>query len=647
MKLDDSGAFFKYHGVLAPGVRAFRRIGFPAKASWVSIAFLLPIVLLSWALTTAAWSSIQFSAQERLGVEYIRTLVGLLDAAQNRRRAATAKAADLDQVQGSVAKALDAVRAAQEKMGSVLRITDQWAKLNQLNQSLISNAIKEDASATFAAHTTFIDSVLELLNDVADNSNLTLDPDVDTFYLMDAAVFKQPLLIEQIGRIRGLGNAAIRAGSLPLDQREVIANALAFAVAHEAGVRKGLGRAVAAEPSLARAVHMDDAMAASQSFLALARTQLLGESPQGDAASFVAAANAAIKLHYEGVERMLGALDGRLASRVQRLKGELGVQLGLSAFGIAVAIYLLVAFYRVTQGGIAEVGRQLDEMSRGNLTMNPRPWGKDEVAQLMTTLATTLGALRRVVGQVRVGAGEIHTASTEVASASMDLSRRTEEAAAQLQRTSAAMVQIGSTVDHTAKTAEGATELTVRNAVVAQQGGTEVREVVATMGGIRSASARIEEIIGTIDSIAFQTNILSLNAAVEAARAGEQGRGFAVVASEVRALAQRSAGAAKEIKQLIGDSTATVDSGSRVVEQAGQTIQHVVENATKVKELIAEISDGTREQTTGLAEVSQSVERLDSMTQQNAALVEQTAAAAASLKDSAHQLNEAVAFFRV
>ena len=640
-------AFFRHHGLLAPGVRAFRRIGFPAKSAWVSAAFLMPIVLLAWALWSAASTNVNFSAQERLGVEYVRTLMPLLDAAQNRRRAAVAGAADLDEAQQRVSKALQATTEVQTRLGATLRTEAPWNKVRDLQQELAAKASRENPSATFAAHTDFINAVLALLNDVADHSNLTLDPDVNTFYLMDAAVFKQPLLIEQLGQMLGMGNAVIRADTISLEQREVIGNALAFAKAHEAGAQKGLKRAIDDDPTLSGELKLEEALAASETFLKMVREQVLGDKPQGDPAAFVAAANAAIKLHYEGIDRILDALDKRLAARVDGLKHVLWSQLAIAAFGIGLAIYMLVAFYRVTQGGIAEVARQLEEISRGNLTLNPRPWGKDEVAKLMNTLAATLESLRRVVGQVRSGAGEIQTASSEVASASMDLSRRTEETAAQLQRTSAAMTQIGTTVQQTAQTAAGATELVVRNAEVAEQGGSEVGEVVTTMGGIKSSSSRIEEIIGTIDSIAFQTNILALNAAVEAARAGEQGRGFAVVASEVRALAQRSAGAAKEIKGLIGDSVEKVDSGSRVVEQAGQTIRQIVDNANRVKQLINEISDGTREQTAGLSEVGQSVERLDGMTQQNAALVEQTAAAAASLKDNAQRLTEAVAFFRV
>jgi methyl-accepting chemotaxis protein len=325
----------------------------------------------------------------------------------------------------------------------------------------------------------------------------------------------------------------------------------------------------------------------------------------------------------------------------------MALKLGIAAAGVAVAFYFLVAFYRVTQGGIAEVARQLQQLSSGNLGLQPRPWGRDEVAQLMGTLAATLEALRRTVSQVRAGSGEINTASEEVAAASMDLSRRTEQSAAHLQRTAAAMTQIGRTVRQTAPTAAGAADMVAHNAEVAAQGSQVVGDVVHTMGGIRDASGRIAEIIATIDGIAFQTNILALNAAVEAARAGEAGRGFAVVAAEVRALAQRSAGAAREIKDLIAASVERVESGSRIVGRAGETMAEVVGSAERVRTLIQEIGQGTGEQTAGLTEIGHAIEQLDAMTQQNAALVEQTAAAAASLSTNAQRLSEEMAFFRL
>jgi methyl-accepting chemotaxis protein len=306
-----------------------------------------------------------------------------------------------------------------------------------------------------------------------------------------------------------------------------------------------------------------------------------------------------------------------------------------------------VAFYKVTEGGIREVARQLDRLARGDLTTTPTPWGRDEVAGLMNTLSRTILSLRGVVGGVLQSAQAIELASSEVASASMDLSNRTETSAANLQRTSAAMVQIEGTVSQTASTADGAATIVVRNADVASEGGRIVGEVVNTMAQIQDSSKRIADIIGVIDSIAFQTNILALNAAVEAARAGESGRGFAVVAGEVRALAQRTAKAAQEVKTLIESSVSQVESGGAVVARAGGTMREIVGNADRIRSLIAEISTAAQEQRVGLSEVGQSVQQLDNATQQNAALVEQTAAAAASLKDGAQRLKREVQFFQL
>ncbi len=262
-------------------------------------------------------------------------------------------------------------------------------------------------------------------------------------------------------------------------------------------------------------------------------------------------------------------------------------------------------------------------------------------------LKSALLRMLGVVSSVQQSALQIETASQEISTGNHDLSMRTEQTASNLQETAASMEQLNTTVRNSADAARQASQMAVANAEVAARGGQVVGQVVSTMSEIHHSSQKINDIIGVIDGIAFQTNILALNAAVEAARAGEQGRGFAVVAGEVRSLAQRSAEAAKEIKGLIGTSVEKVETGTRLVAEAGTTIDDVVANAQRVADIIGEITAATSEQSQGISQVHTAVSQLDQMTQQNAALVEESAAAAESLKDQAQRLTEAVKVFRV
>jgi methyl-accepting chemotaxis protein len=261
-------------------------------------------------------------------------------------------------------------------------------------------------------------------------------------------------------------------------------------------------------------------------------------------------------------------------------------------------------------------------------------------------LQSTLHRMQAVVASVQGSVVQVEAASREIASGNHDLSGRTEQAASSLQETAASMEEINSTIRQSADAARQASQMAQANAEVAARGGEVVGQVVATMQQIHQSSQKISDIIGVIDGIAFQTNILALNAAVEAARAGEQGRGFAVVAAEVRNLAQRSAEAAKEIKGLIGTSVDKVEAGTRLVGEAGSTIGEVVANARRVADIIAEITAATGEQSGGVGQVHTAINQLDQMTQQNAALVEQSSAAAQSLQDQAHRLTQAVQVFR-
>jgi len=286
-------------------------------------------------------------------------------------------------------------------------------------------------------------------------------------------------------------------------------------------------------------------------------------------------------------------------------------------------------------------------IARGDLTTRPDLRGADELTELMRCLVDMQSSLSRTVGEVRQTAESIRLASREIASGNQDLSNRTEQAAGNLQHTANGMEQITDKVRQSSEAAVSASHMARSNAEVAQRGGAVVGEVVSTMDQIHQSSQKIHDIIGVIDGIAFQTNILALNAAVEAARAGEAGRGFAVVAGEVRSLAQRSAEAAREIKTLISASVERVEAGTQQVQQAGATIGEIVDNAEKVSAFIADITRATGEQAENLTEINGAVGQLDQMTQQNAALVEQSAAAAESLREQAQRLSDVVAIFRL
>jgi methyl-accepting chemotaxis protein len=272
---------------------------------------------------------------------------------------------------------------------------------------------------------------------------------------------------------------------------------------------------------------------------------------------------------------------------------------------------------------------------------------RDEIGDLMKALRGMNDALRRVVSQVQTGTTAIATASSEIAEGNLDLSSRTEQQASSLEETASSMEELTSTVRQNADNANQANQLAQAASDVAARGGQIVGQVVETMGSIDASSRKIVDIIGTIDGIAFQTNILALNAAVEAARAGEQGRGFAVVASEVRNLAQRSAAAAKEIKELIDNSVSQVNAGTSLVQQAGTTMGEVVTSVRRVTDIMGEITSASREQSVGIDEVNQAIGQMDQVTQQNAALVEEAAAAAASMQEQAAQLAQVAASFRL
>ncbi len=320
--------------------------------------------------------------------------------------------------------------------------------------------------------------------------------------------------------------------------------------------------------------------------------------------------------------------------------------------GVLVLAVLTLIGTRIALGSmivqpINDAVDHFERMARGDLTQSAHTDKTNEIGRLFAGIERMRVSLTSMIGSVHHGAESIDVGAREIASGNTDLSQRTEEQAASLQETASSMEQLTSTVKQNAENARQASQLAVNASDIASRGGEVVEQVVDTMNAISSSSSKVVDIIGVIEGIAFQTNILALNAAVEAARAGEDGRGFAVVAGEVRSLAQRSAAAAKEIKSLIGDSTAKVESGSVLVTRAGKTMDEIVQAVRRVTDIMGEISAASSEQSQGIEQVSRAVGQMDEVTQQNAALVEQAAAAAASLEEQTSKLKDVVAHWQV
>ena len=318
----------------------------------------------------------------------------------------------------------------------------------------------------------------------------------------------------------------------------------------------------------------------------------------------------------------------------------------MALLGLAATALMLTLLGRL-RTGFRQAGDVAGAIARNDLTHAVDDASRDEIGVLLRHMETMRRNLGGVIGQVRSGSDAVASAASQVAAGTQDLSSRTEAQASSLEQTAAATEELASTVQHNADNAQQASQLAASATDAARRGGQVVAQVVGTMESISASSRKIADIIGVIDGIAFQTNILALNAAVEAARAGEQGRGFAVVASEVRALAQRSATAAKEIKELISESVEKVGAGNEQVSVAGQTMQEIVAGIQRVSDIVGEIAAASREQSGGIAQINQAVTHLDSVTQQNAALVEQTSAASSALQEQARQLAALAAAFKL
>ncbi len=636
--------FFRYHGFWAPGIRLFRSMGFRAKAVWISAAFLLPLVWLAGAYFTDKQAAIAFSAKERVGVAYAQAALPLFTALHEQRRVAMLEAvsgqpsAEANAAAAAVAAALKTLGEAEAAMGTELGTGESHAQVLSLQQRLPNRSA--GLEPVMQAHNALLGAYLGLLGTATDNSNLTLDPDIDSYYLMEASLSLLPQIIESTALMRDMGVAVIQGHVPSAAYRKLVSSLETLGDNGDGRWDAGMKKVASLHPGFPAEIQLEQARSQLDAFHTLVATP---DSAQG----LAAAGTKTVESLLQAQRQTLVKLDELLVARIDGLEYSRSLTVAVLVGSLLLAWYQFISFRKVLDGGLREVAFHIEAMRDGDLTTRPRAWGSDEVARLIGSLQEMQASLRRIVSQVRGASDSIVHASREISSASTDLSGRTEQSAANLEQTASAMEQIAATVRHNEASVAEAAKLADHNSATAERGGQIIHQVVQTMQGLQHSSDRIGNIIGTIDGIAFQTNILALNAAVEAARAGEQGRGFAVVASEVRALAQRSAEAAREIKSLISASLEQTQAGTRVVHEAGGAIQEIVGGAQRVRELLAEVTNGAREQSAGVGQTALAVQELDTVTQQNAALVEQTAAAASSLNDQALGLANEVKRFKL
>jgi methyl-accepting chemotaxis protein len=648
----NASEFFRYHGFWAPGIRLFRNLRFRSKALLVSALLLLPALIVGGVYLSMIHDQVEFSRKEVHGIQAMQRFTPVLHAVIDVRNATRAALGGYQPAVADYAKARErADRAFSEfeaylQSGDPLGVAPQLAKMRSAWDATATstNGVDSNGRTVFGPVT---EAGLAVLQTISDKSNLVLDPDIDSLYMINAMFLAMPKASEDLGQLWGWGTFALAKGGLETPEQH--RRYSVWSARLQSGVEDAqefFRRAFVANAALKDKVDLAGLEAA-----------LAFQKKAGDPARMVQdaieprevyeAGRKAVAAYFNVYDTALPALQQLVEERVTRLVFDRNLR-GLAVLlCVLLAAYFFYCFSRVIDGGFRQVAHHLDDMAKGDLTQTPQPWGRDEAADLIISLERMQRALRAIVSDVRDASSEVVHASREIATGSMDLASRSEQAAAQLQQTAASLEQITGTLGTTSSTTQAAAQLAGSNAESAERGSQVIADAIGVMSSIDEASRRINDIIGVIDGIAFQTNILALNAAVEAARAGEQGRGFAVVASEVRSLAQRSAASAREIKALISSTGEKVDRGVHVVQRAGEEMRQLVDGARSMSDMLREIAGSAAEQSVGVSQVGKAVEMLDGMTQQNSALVEQTAAASESLKDHALRLDSAVSRFRL
>jgi methyl-accepting chemotaxis protein len=629
-----------------PGVRLMRMLRLPTKLGLLSLVLFVPLLVISVALTQRIGESIRFTQAELDGTRLVEAVnATILEVQKHRGQTNMLLSGD-----ASARAALDGTREkmglAQTRVDAVLAdrpdfgLASEWNRL-QVSLGELTSGAPRDAPTSFQLHSARVNELRLFLYTAAERSNLLFDPDPGSYFLMDMAVTHVPRWVEMLGQARGLGAGQLarsepdpavmsRLDALINDIRrstEEIAYLQRIAERHGQGDLKGA-----------------EAIEGVVSFLNQAQTALGAPGTLSPSAYFALGTRAieTVGVYQDMVQdRLVSLLQQRIAGDVRQRN----ITFWAASVGILLVMYLMLSFYFSFVIDFRQAIDVMRQTAAGNLRSRIKVRGTDELAELARLLESMNANLSAMVADVRSNSALVAHSGKNLAAGNRDLADRTEQQAASLEQTAASVQQLTSTVQQNAETAGDSDAQASRVRDVADSGAQTMREAVASVEVIQKSAQQMNEIIGVIDSLAFQTNILALNAAVEAARAGEQGRGFAVVASEVRSLAQRSAASAKEIRQLIETSASQVETSVRQIRVAGGNIGEIVNGVRGVAANMSLISAASAEQSGGLNEISSAVKQLDEITQRNAQMVERAVEQASLLESRAAHLSQAVSSF--